>query len=95
MFIDKIINTTTGAPAERNVSRDEYARPATFRSSGAENLLEPAFYKRYVPTGRESPLEESCREKKKLSACFPEWSELVKRLVSLRRSPRYSTSLAN
>ena len=39
MFIDMAMNPTTHAPEERNVSGDEYARSATFRSSGAEKIF--------------------------------------------------------
>lgn len=39
MFIDPAINPTTRAPAERNVCGDEYARSATFRSSGARRIF--------------------------------------------------------
>ena len=39
MFIDPAINPATRAPAERNVCGDEYARSATFRSSGARKTF--------------------------------------------------------
>ena len=39
MFIDPAIKPTTRAPAERNVCGDEYARSATFRSSGAKRIF--------------------------------------------------------
>src|SRR5713226_3963655 len=39
MFIDPAVNPTTRAPAERNVCDDEYARSATFRSSGARRIF--------------------------------------------------------
>jgi len=42
--MDTAMNPTTRAPAERNGYGAEYARSATFRSSGAgEKLLELAF----------------------------------------------------
>ena len=53
MFMDSCRHPNTRAPEERNVSGDEYARSATFRSSGAGRISEGAFYKHCVPTGRE------------------------------------------
>ena len=39
MFIDGAFNSTIRAPVERTVFNDEYARAATFRSSGARRIF--------------------------------------------------------
>ena len=69
MFIDFAAQPTSGAPEERNVSIDETLGSATFRSSGAGNLIDQALYKHYVPPGL-SDIRKLCSKNKNLELVF-------------------------
>jgi len=66
MFIEPLL-TTNRAPAERNVSGAEWEiEHVSLRWSDEESLGGRAFYKHFVPTGREAAPGKLCQKNKKL-----------------------------
>jgi hypothetical protein len=70
MFIEPLL-TTIRAPAERNVSGDEWKiEHVSLLWSDEESFEDRAFYKHFVPTGRGSCVRRTLSESKKLRTCL-------------------------
>jgi hypothetical protein len=88
MFIEPLL-TTFRAPAERNVSGDEWKiEHVSLLWSDEESFEDRAFYKHFVPTGRGSCVRRTLLERQEVTNLLTENLEDVQRsrFISLSTS---------
>jgi hypothetical protein len=78
MFIEPLLNTIC-APAERNVSEDEWEEHVSLLWSDEGSLGSRAFYKHFVPLGRGSCAQKTLSEKQEVKDLLPESTEVAQR----------------